>query len=57
MKKRYIYVLLIFAVITLLSGFTSENDFPAPIKEPAAAVYINLSSSGIYNEENQSACE
>lgn len=58
MKTRYAYVLVTLSVIFLfLSGFTSENDFPAPVKEPAAAIYINLSSSGIFDEENNSACE
>lgn len=58
MKTRYAYILVtLSAVILFLSGFTSEKDFPAPVKEPAAAIYINLSSSGIFDEENNSACE
>ena len=58
MKIRYTYILLTLAVIILLSGFSSEkNNFPAPIKEPAAAVYVNLLPSGIFEEENQKACE
>ncbi len=58
MKNRYTYILLTLAVIILLSGFSSEKDsFPAPIKEPVAAVYVNLLPSGIFDEENQKACE
>ncbi|MBR4328628.1 MAG: hypothetical protein IKO19_09655 [Candidatus Riflebacteria bacterium] len=58
MKIRYTYILLTLAAVILLSGFSSEKDtFPAPIKEPAAAVYVNLLPSGIFDEENQKACE
>lgn len=57
MKTRYAYIIPTIALIIFLSGFTSETNFPAPIKEPAAAIYINLSSSGIFDEENESACE
>lgn len=58
MKNRYTYILLTLAVIILLSGFSTEtNNFPAPIKEPAAAVYVNLLHSGIFEEQNQKACE
>lgn len=58
MKTRYAYILVtLSAVVLFLSGFTSEKDFPAPVKEPAAAIYINLSSSGIFDEESNSACE
>ncbi len=58
MKKRYTYILLTLAVVLLLSGFSSEsNSIPAPIKEPAAAVYVNLLHSGIFEEQNQKACE
>lgn len=50
--------MLTLAAVILLSGFSSEKDtFPAPIKEPAAAVYVNLLPSGIFDEENQKACE
>ena len=58
MKIRYTYILLTLAVVLLLSGFSSEsNSIPAPIKEPAAAVYVNLLHSGIFEEQNQKACE
>ncbi len=57
MKKRYAYIIATIAFITLLSGFTSESNFPAPVKEPAAAIYLNISSSGMFDEENQIACE
>ena len=57
MKKRYVYSIATILFITLLSGFTSESNFPAPVKEPAAAIYLNLSSSGMFDEENQVACE
>ena len=58
MKIRYTYILLTIAVVIMLSGFSSEtNSFPAPIKEPAAAVYVNLMHSGIFDEQNQKACE
>ena len=57
-KIRYTYIFTILAAVILLSGFSSEKDtFPAPIKEPAAAVYVNLLPSGIFEEENQKACE
>ncbi len=50
--------MLTLAAVILLSGFSSEKDsFPAPIKEPAAAVYVNILPSGIFDEENQKACE
>ena len=58
MKTRYAYIIIaLSAIIMFLSGFTSENTFPAPVKEPAAAIYINLYSSGIFDEENNTACE
>ena len=59
MIKRYAYILPLLVVIFLLSGFSSEtNSFPAPIKEPVAALYVNLLPSGIFDEENQKkACE
>ena len=57
MNKRYAYILATLVIITLLSGFTSESNFPAPVKEPAAAIYLNISSSGMFDEENQAACE
>ncbi len=57
MKIRVRYILPILVVIAFLSGFKSDKDFPAPINEPSAAIYLNISSSGIFDEENKSACE
>ncbi len=57
MKIRYSYIIPTLAIITLLSGFTAETNFPAPVKEPAAAIYMNVSSSGIFDENSQKACE
>lgn len=57
MKKRYAYILSTLILILILSGFTSGNNFPAPIKEPVAALYLNFSSSGIFEENNKEACE
>ena len=59
MDKKKAYTLSALAAATILSGFTSEGTFPAPVEKPAAAVYVNVSSSGIFNdaEESQEACE
>lgn len=58
MKARYAQILSASSLIIMLSGFTPRGNFPAPVKEPAAAFYINLSSSGIFGElaESQKAC-
>lgn len=59
MKLRYAYTLPALAALLILSGFSSEGTyFPAPIKEPVAAVYLNVSSTGIYDEssESEKAC-
>lgn len=57
MKTRYGIILIFFTVVIFLSGFKSESSFPAPIKEPAAAIYFNMSYSGIFDNENKDACE
>ena len=59
MNTKKAYTLSALAAVTILSGFTSGGFFPAPVEKPAAAVYVNVSSSGIFNdaEESQEACE
>lgn len=57
MKKKYAYILSILITFLILNGFTSDNNFPAPIKEPSAALYFNFSTSGIFDEDSNLACE
>lgn len=60
MKKRYAFLLSSIVLVALLNGFSADKtNFPAPVKEPAVAVYLNISSSGIYEGEDSTerACE
>lgn len=57
MEIRYGNITLFLTLILIISSSISVCAFPAPISEPAAAIYLYLSRSGIFDEDNQNACE
>lgn len=53
MKNKIIFIVSLFFIVTLITGFKSEIQyFPAPLDETVVAFYLNFAKTGIYNDHN-----